>query len=138
MGDFDDDDFDVGDFFDIIIPLLTNILIVVLCFWLCFKCCKCRRNEGAVIATAPAVVITSTQHYPAAVAATGPNPGVAPTVFMPPSANASTAGYQQLQQQQKPATAPPLMDLASQDPPTYEEAVGAGQQPQFNPHYPRQ
>ncbi|XP_038121875.1 protein shisa-5-like isoform X2 [Culex quinquefasciatus] len=137
MGDFDDDDFDVGDFFDIIIPLLTNILIVVLCFWLCFKCCKCRRNEGAVIAT-PAVVITSTQHYPAAVAATGPNPGVAPAVFMPPNANASTAGYQQLQQQQKPATAPPLMDLASQDPPTYEEAVGAGQQPQFNPHYPRQ
>uniref|UniRef100_A0A1Q3FCC3 Putative mrna cleavage factor i subunit/cpsf subunit n=1 Tax=Culex tarsalis TaxID=7177 RepID=A0A1Q3FCC3_CULTA len=130
MGDFDDDDFDVGDFFDIIIPLLTNILIVVLCFWCCFKCCKCRRNEGAVIATAPAVIVTTTQHYPAPVV---PTPVANPTVFVPPNINSSSAGYQQLPQQ-KPATAPPMADLASQDPPSYEEAVGAQQAP-FNPHY---
>uniref|UniRef100_A0A1Q3FC80 Putative mrna cleavage factor i subunit/cpsf subunit n=1 Tax=Culex tarsalis TaxID=7177 RepID=A0A1Q3FC80_CULTA len=129
MGDFDDDDFDVGDFFDIIIPLLTNILIVVLCFWCCFKCCKCRRNEGAVIAT-PAVIVTTTQHYPAPVV---PTPVANPTVFVPPNINSSSAGYQQLPQQ-KPATAPPMADLASQDPPSYEEAVGAQQAP-FNPHY---
>lgn len=129
MPDFDDDDFDFEDVWDILLPLLTNVLIIVLCCWICMKCCKCRRNEGEVLAT-PAVVITSTQHYPPG----RPNPAATPSP-PPPSANSSGTGYQQLQNQ-KPANVPPMtaMAMASQDPPSYEEAVGAGQQPAFNPY----
>lgn len=132
MPDFDDDDFDFEDVWDILLPLLTNVLIIVLCCWICMKCCKCRRNEGEVLAT-PAVVITSTQHYPAG----RPNQMATPSP-PPPSANSSGTGYQQLHQQQKPASIPPMtaMAVASQDPPSYEEAIaGAGHQPAFNPNF---